>query len=611
MSGLSDVKLHFVETLDDVLALRNWLGDRRPVHALAFDTETTGLKVGEDIVRVVQIGDGIHGWVMPWGREIGQSGKFLPGWGHAVFHDILRTWDGGLIAHNAKFDVGMLEHMGIWMPKHQIRDTRIMAHVLEPHRLTALKDVSNRYVDGAASIAQFDLMKSGLIGDWNWGTIPVDFQQYWVYAALDPVLTYRMDEILYPKVMQDAPAAYTLESQVLWTIYAMERYGAFIDKPYAEEAFNQFKLDIEQIELIVKEKYKISPGSNAAVVRVLQDAGYQFTKATATGAVALDKEVLSGIDHELAHMVLRRRKMQKLASTYLSHFVNDLDSDSLIHPSINTLGARTSRMSMSDPNLQNLPRRSEDDEDATRVRRSVRRRTPGHTMVMCDFDQVEMRIMADFCGDPGLKRAFNGDIDFFTTLARSVYADETIEKKNPKRQVVKNAGYATIYGAGLEKFAVTAGISIEQARLVRHRWDQLYPGTHKFQNAIINLAIERREVEGTPYVRCPITGRKQVADAGKEYALVNYLIQGAAASIFKQKLVALDEAGLGQWMVVPVHDEIVLDVPTEEVPNVVRTLESIMNDNEALSVPLSASVSYGETWGDKQDWVWNDHQTKV
>ncbi len=603
MAGLSNVKLHFIDSFDDVTRFFQWLGERRPLDAIAIDTESSGLRVGHDIVRTIQVGDGEHGWVAPWFNETGVSGEYLPGWGHALFYDVVKKWPGDYIMHNAKFDKGMLDHMRVNVPKHRIRDTRIMAHVLEPHRLTALKEVANRYVDGAASISQFNLTKS-MIENWDWGTIPVNFQDYWTYAALDPVLTYRVDEILYPKVMSDAPVAFDLENKVLWTIYAMERYGAYINVDYAKQSLEAFRFEVERIEQECKEKYKVSPGSNAAVVRVLQDVGYEFTKATATGAVALDKEVLSGIDHELARWVLRRRKLQKLASTYLEHFVNDVDSDSLLHPSINTLGARTSRMSMSDPNFQNLPRRSDADQDATTVRRSVERRTENHTMIMCDFDQVEMRIMADFCQDPGLRDAFKGDTDFFTRLARAIYSDDSIIKQDPRRQVTKNAGYATIYGAGIEKFAITAGVSIEQARLVRTRWDQLYPGTHKFQNDIINLAISRRELEGLPYVRCPITGRKQVADPGKEYALVNYLIQGAAAAIFKQKLLALDEAGLGQWMVVPVHDEIVLDVPNEHVYDTVHTLDAIMNDNETLSVPLTASVSSGQTWGDKTDWKW-------
>jgi DNA polymerase-1 len=184
-----------------------------------------------------------------------------------------------------------------------------------------------------------------------------------------------------------------------------------------------------------------------------------------------------------------------------------------------------------------------------------------------------------------------------------VYNDESIVKSDPRRQVVKNAGYATIYGAGVEKFARTAGITYEQGQAVRHRWNALFPGVTRLQQEVQNVAIRRRTDEGLPYVRCPVTRRRQVADPGKEYALVNFLIQGAAAAVLKKKLIELDSAGLGEYMVVPVHDEIILDVPLEALDDAADTLRDIMNDDTMFDVPLSASVSYGPTWGSKESYV--------
>jgi DNA polymerase-1 len=315
--------------------------------------------------------------------------------------------------------------------------------------------------------------------------------------------------------------------------------------------------------------------------------------------VALDKEVLGGIDHPLALTVLAYRKIQKLASTYLSHFVHEVDDDHLIHPSINVLGARTSRMSMERPNLQNLPRRSEGDAPANAVRTCVSAR-PGNVMMMCDFDQVEMRMLASMANEESMIAAFKGDTDFFVALARMVYGDESIVKADPRRQVVKNAGYATIYGAGIAKFAKTAGISYEQGQTVRQRWDALFPRVAAFQREVIGIAQSRYRNEGRPYVRCPVTRRYQVADPGKEYALVNFLIQGAAAAVLKKKLIELDNAGFGPYMVVPVHDEIILDVPKEHAADAAYALRKVMNDDEMFTVPLSASVSWGPTWGAKE-----------
>lgn len=582
--SLTDVKLHLVDSIDEVLKLNAWLGERREHHALAFDTETTGLVIGRDHVRMCQIGDARHGWAIPLER-----------WG-GVFEDVVKRWDGVWLAHNAKFDCGHLRNSGIHMPRERTHDTRIMAHVLQPNMSTALKNVAGRLIDPAARNLQDDLKNTV----WNWADVPLDYQPYWTYAALDPVLTWQVYDALWPRVQAECPEAFQLENEVSWVIERTERYGAHVNRAYAREKFEAFTRYVEDTEAWCVEHYDVRPGSNAAVVAILQDAGHTFTKATQSGAVALDAEVLGGIDHPLAQVVLQRRRIQKLASTYLRHFVEEADEDDLIHPSINVLGARTSRMSMESPNLQNLPRRSESNPAADTIRECVATRHERGSMVMCDFDQVEMRMLASMAREESMIRAFRGDEDFFVTLARMVYEDPSIIKSDPRRQVVKNAGYATIYAAGVTKFAQTAGISVDQARRVRKRWDDLFPGVARFQQDVIRVGAERARTEGRPYVRCPVTRRYQVCDRGKEYALVNYLIQGAAAAILKRKLIELDDAGLGEWMVAPVHDEIVLDVPEEHVPDVVDILRKVMNDDAMFEVPLTASVSYGPTWGAKE-----------
>lgn len=587
--SLAGTKLHYVDSIDDVLKMHEWLGVRREYHALAFDTETTGLVVGQDRVRLVQVGDGQHGWAIPFDRWSG------------LFQDLAQRWDGTWIAHNAKYDVGMLDHEGIQLPRARVVDTRIMHHVLYPHYSTALKNIATRLIDASAAQGQEELNKAiGGKGGWTWATVPLTYQPYWSYAALDTVLTWKVYELLWPQVQADCPEAFELENSVSWVIERMERYGAHIDVVYAEQKLAAFTQYVESAEKWCWDNYRVKPGSNAAIVKILQGEGFEFTKATASGAVALDKEVLGAIDHPLAQTVLQRRQLQKLASTYLSHFISETDENDCIHPSINVLGARTSRMSMERPNLQNLPRKSEWNPGAETIRNCVDTRWDNGSLVMCDFDQVEMRMLASMADETSMIEAFKGDTDFFVALARMIYSDESIIKSDPRRQVTKNAGYATIYGAGIAKFSATAGIPFEQGQAVRHRWDVLFPRVLGFQQQVQQVALHRRNSEGVPYVRCPVTQRRQVADPGKEYALVNFLIQGAAAAVLKKKLLECDAAGLGEWMVVPVHDEIICDVPAEHVADVADTLKKIMNDDTMFSVPLTASVSYGPRWGSKE-----------
>lgn len=615
MAGLENVTLHLIESLDDVLAFREWLGNRRPTNALGLDTETSGLE-RDARVRLVQFGDHEHGWAIEREEWLG------------IVRDVVRRWEGDFILHNAPFDAVRLERScGIKLPRERIHDTMPQARINEPNASMALKSQSTRHVDAAAASLQFDvatLGKSTLGGrlapmlGWTWANVPTNYGPYWKYGALDPVLAYHLDLVHRPQVEAEAPRAYDLERAVMWVAVNMTDYGARVDRKYAAEKKREFDDYCEQVEVWCRDEYGIKPGSNAAVAAKLLDAGFNLTKRTEKGATALDAEVLEEIDHPLAQAVLRRRRLQKLSSTYLRFYSENADSDDLVHPNINTLGAVTSRMSMDSPNLQNLPVRGNNPEVKV-VRNCIISRwvefwgplvdyrpTRHGALLMVDFSQIEARLLAHFAREQHMIDAFAGERDFFINLACRIYQVEDMARDDLRRQVTKNATYAILYGAGIRKFSQTAGITETAANEFMRTWNTLFPGVRAFQNAVQNTALQRRADEGVAYARSPLTGRRYVAQAGKEYALVNYVIQGVAAEVLKLKLVELDAAGLGRYMVAPVHDEVILDVPDADVADVVRTLELIMNDDSLFDVPVRAEVSYGRRWGEKQPWAWGE-----
>jgi len=611
--SLDDVQLNLITSIDDVLRLKEWLGRRRSMNAIALDTETSGFNsLGpqdkRDRVRLIQIGDDVAGWAFARDDWLG------------LLKDIVGQWQGDWILHNAPFDLTFLDHdCGVHIPRGKVRDTMVRARINEPHMSMGLKQQAVRHVDPAAGGLQAELAGT----KWTWANVPIDYEPYWLYGALDPVLTYKLEEHHKPITDAEAPEAFELEMAVMWVVERMRWYGAHVHRRGAHENLIKFAHYAEQVEAWCDENYGVKPGSNAAIVAILQDAGYTFSKATASGAIALDKEVLEGIDHPLAAAVLGRRQAQKMASTYLRFYVENADENDLLHPSFNTLGARTSRMSCSDPNLQNLPRLGTnrfadvvrncftsrwippevmDHFDASNEPFTEKDAQKYGSLIMCDFDQIEMRMLAHFAKEEGMINAFKSDGDFFVNLARQVFQDETITKKDKRRQITKNAGYAKIYSAGVAKFAATAGIPVSQARDFLTRFDQLYPGVLRFQNEVLQLAMERQRETGYAYARSPLTNRKYVADKRKEYTLINYIVQGAAAEVNKRKLIELDAAGLGEFMFATVHDEVLLDVPPGQAYDVVNTLNEVMNDDKLLSVPITAGVSFGAQWGRKKDW---------
>lgn len=594
-SPLERVQLHRIDDVDDVREFLDWFdhtGD-----SLGVDTESTGFKWhGDDYVRTVQVGDEEHGWFMRWDRWSG------------LFESIIKVHvaDGGwLDLMNAKFDYAFLRKAGVKLPQDRMRDVGVMAHVLESHMSRALKNQAARHIDPRANALQHELDEAlSSRSEWTWATIPDDFRPYWTYAALDPVLTTLIRKKHLPVVEAQAPRAYEIENAFQWVALKAETYGACVDVPYAEDHYRKFVAYCDDVETWCKSEYGISPGSNQKVVAKLQELGFTdgyFTKETARGAVALDAGVLEAIDHPLAQAVLQRRQLQKIASTYLKFYVSHVDSDSAIHPSMNTCGALTGRMTMSEPNLQNLPVRGTN--PGVKVVRNCIVSRPGHTLIMVDFDQVEMRGLAIMSGDPGLIAAFSGGQDFFVEIARAVFDDPTLVKSDPRRQPVKNGMYARIYGAGLVKQAATAGVSLEQMRYVSNGLNQRFPGIETYARSVIDQAIrDGRESGGPAYTTCPLSGQRFHADRGKEYALVNYKIQGWAAKLLKLKALELDAAGLGDYIIAFVHDEILFDVPNELVRDAIHTIQKIMNDDTMYPVAIRASVSTGQRWGEKTEW---------
>lgn len=586
---LDNIKVTLVSDTEEAYQFYQWMSEQT---SIAIDSETTGLDTYTDRVRVLQFGNDDEAWVIPI--------EGTDAWGGLAV-DVLKKYNGPIIMHHAKYDVNMIDvTLGYRIDISKVQDTMLMARVSEPLRPASLKVLSSRYVDSRAMAADRDLHEKMKAGGHTWATVPLTFEPYWYYAGLDTILTHRLASHLRPAVAAEYEHSYQLELAAAQVCGMMERHGALIDHDYTVKTMNGLNDYVAQVADWTMKEYGVKAGANADIVKVLTDAGFEFTKATKMGAVALDKEVLSGIDHPLATAVLARRQSQKVVSAYLRHFATEVDSAGRIHPRINSCGARTGRMSMDSPNLQNLPRRG-----TTPVADAVRNcivADEGHTLLMCDFSQIEWRLFASLAGSQDMVDAFQAD-DFFTEMARQVYNDELIITKDERRRITKNAMYAIIYGAGPEKFAKTAGISLAEAKRFSGLLEHKYPAIRRLQMTIDRIARERLASTGEAFVKSPLTGRRYAIDDDAVYKLMNYLIQGTAAEVLKLKLIELSQAGLERYMVVPVHDEVILEVPNEDLDDVAHTVFSIMNDANLFAVPVTATMDVGHAWGQKKEYV--------
>lgn len=602
-NGLQGVEVFLVDSVEMAGKFISWLGERRPLNAIAIDTET-GEIPGKDRkgalspwhgqLRLVQVGDGMTGWAIPWNDWKG------------VFYDAMSKFDGPIVCHNIAFESKWFDIHSTWkMPWERAHDTMIMSKIINPLEHAALKELTQKYVDKAAAAAQSALDYGMTENGWTWGTVPVNYEQYWQYGALDTILTMRLFERFWdycaPGKIFSLP--YELEMNTRRIVTKMELNGARLDLDYSQKKYDELLDYSKNVADWAKSTYNLSIGSNQQLTKTFSNLGFEITERTESGQLSASADQLKLISRdgnpaskELADATLKYRKALKLANTYFFNFLND-NVDGFVHPSVQTMGARTGRMSIKDPALQTLPK-----GDDT-VRRAFLPKDPDHVIITSDLDQVEFRMFSSLSKDPNLIQLFlRADAtgsDPFTEIGREVYQDPNMQKSDKRRALIKGVVYGRLYGAGVAKQALTAGVPEEQMRAVSNAFDERYPGMQVFQKGVEQIGLSRLQEEGVGYVKT-WTGRQIPCDQDRVYTLVNYLIQGGAAEIFKANLIKLDQADLTDLLIVPVHDEIVLNAPREDAEEIKQLVKKCMTTTEGWDVPLTADVDGPlENWGAK------------
>lgn len=604
-AGLENVQLHIVDSIEKAQSFLTWLSQRRPHNAISIDTETGeipgnntkhALSPWHGRLRLVQVGDGEQGWAIPWEDWAG------------VFYEAMRKFDGLIICHNISFEAKWFEITSKWsVPWQRAHDTMIMSQIINPIESAALKKLTQQHVDPKAAALQKHLDEELHKNGWTWGTVPTSFEPYWAYGALDTVLTMKLFDRFWQYCGPGKPysVAYELEMATRKVATKMEMNGARVDLDYSQAKYEELTKYGEQVRDWGLKTYGKSITSNIQLVKILESLGAEITETTPSGQKSASKDQMLKLLRDgneevkqLADIVLKQRKADKLASTYFKNFLES-NIEGIVHPQINTLQARTGRMSITEPALQTLP-----SGDAT-VRRAFIPKDEDHVIISSDLDQVEFRLTANFSKDPQLIELFlesdrtGGDV--FTEIMRQVYQDPNAEKSDPRRKLIKGVVYGKLYGAGVATMALTAGVSEMQMKSVVDAFDQNYPGVRKMAQEIEDSGMRRLRSEGVGYVTTR-SGRRLPCDDDRVYSLTNYLIQASAAEVFKANLVKLDKADLSDYLIVPVHDEIVLQAPKDEVEEIMQVVKDCMTTTKDWEVPLTAGVDGPfDNWGQKYD----------
>ena len=590
------MQVHYVETVKDCENFLRWLGERRPESTIAIDTETTGLQWWTpQFLRMVQFGDSEQGWSIPfkwWAGVIKQAMAYIV------------KADMRVVMHNAKFDMHALESAGLPLPDwRRVEDTLVLDHLLDSSKPHSLKPIAARLFGQEALAGQAMLKQDMQKHGWTWATIPENHQTYWAYAAMDTVLTHRVWAQHEGPVKRLYLPAYEREMTVMAVLYGAENRGMRIDPVYTEGLWDEWYLEMKVVEEKLNAYGIKNPNANKQIEAALRlaDPEWHPDEWTASGEAKMDKDVLGKLDSEIGGLVLRYRRLRKWSKAYLGAFLDQRDSGDRLHPTIRTLGARTGRMSITEPPLQTLPR-------GASIRNCVIP-ADGHSLLSIDYDTMEYRVFAAYAGAEIIQQAIKDGIDLHILTASLAYGIPGDQVTKSQRQISKNTAYGRIYGAGPAKIAVTASapdtngqftlVTEQEVANFLEQFDAKVPEVSTFMRTVEDIAKNRLREEGQAYINSS-GGRRIPGDPDRLYALVNYLVQGSCADVFKQKIVEIANAGLDHHIILPVHDELIFEVPKDEFNDLAPELERIMKDETTFSVPLTVGASGPlERWGDK------------
>ena len=397
----------------------------------------------------------------------------------------------------------------------------------------------------------------------------------------------------------------TMELPLVPILAAMEVEGVAVDCDLLGAISAEMHQRITAIESEVQEVagYTFNPGSTQQLGRFLyDDLGLASGRKTKTGR-STDADTLEALrgEHAVVDLILEWRQLTKLKSTYVDALPLLCTADSRVHTSFNQAVATTGRLSSSDPNLQNIPVRT---QWGQRIRRAFHADAE-QRLISADYSQVELRVLAHVTGEKELIEAFKRGEDIHRRTAAEVYAVEPDAVTPDMRRIAKVVNFGVVYGLSDFGLARDTGMSREDAHVFIDAYFRNFPAVTAYLESVRNHAREYGWVETfigrRRYIADIRAANRQLRFAAERMA-VNMPIQGGAADIMKQAMILVDEAlrerGLRSRILLQVHDELLLEAPAEEVDELVVLLRERMGAAEALKVPLDVDVKVGDNWGD-------------
>lgn len=582
----------------------------------AFDTETTGLRPLQSALCGISIavapGSAVY---VPFGHA---EGPQLPAAQViAALKPFFENPDKATYAHNAKFDIEMLLGAGITV-RGLAFDTMIVAALLG--KRVGLKDLAFFELQLLHEMTSIEELIGKASKQITFDKVPVALAT--PYAAADADMTLRLVHALEPQLATNERLATLfrrLELPLVDVLVKMEQAGIGLDKPYIEHLGVKFGARIGEIEheiyQIAERPFNINSSDQLSDILFgkisLPTEGVSRTAKTKKYSITADTlERLRAADTSgMCERILEYRQLSKLKSTYVDALPDLVNPQTgRVHTTYNQVGAATGRLSSTEPNLQNIPVRTQEGRE---IRRGFVA-APGHTFIAADYSQIELRVLAYITRDPSLVRAFQEGQDIHTATAAQLFGLPIEQVDKYQRRIAKSVVFGVIYGMSAFGLAQRTELNRTDAQALIDGLFARFPGIR----AYISETLERGQANG--YVSTIFGRRREMRDlqtkgprrAAAEREAVNAPIQGTAADIMKIAMVklsrAIDERGLRTRMLLQVHDELILEAPDDEVEiakDLVRVVmehayELTWTDENGVEqhVPLGVDVETGPNW---------------
>ena len=581
------------------LAEASWIG---------LDTETTSTDAMQaDLVGIslaVQAGEGFY---IPVGHRTGE--QQLP---FRQVTDALRPFLEDpkklILGHNLKYDILVLMQHGL-TPANLAFDTMIAEWLVDPssHRL-GLKDMAESYL-GAAMTHIEELIGKGK-AQISMADVPVENAA--PYAAADAEITIRLRPILVKRMVEANVTRVfeEIEMPLVPVLAKIEQAGVELDVAFLQSMSGELSQRMIEIEkkVIQAVGYSFNLNSTQQLSKVLFETlrlePPDRRKKTASGHFSTSADVLEELrgEHPVVDMILEYRELSKLKSTYTDSLPLEINPRTgRVHTSYNQTGSVTGRLASSDPNLQNIPTRT---ELGRRVRQGFIA-GPGKVLLSVDYSQIELRIVAHMSGDEAMLAAFHAGQDIHTATAAAILSKKLGDVTRDERRHAKAINFGLIYGMSAFGLTRTTDLTLGEAEQFVKAYFQQFPGVKAYLDGIRKLAAQQGYVETLlgrrryfPALRNPLNIAMRNRE---EREAINAPIQGTAADIMKIAMIRLPpvllKEKLNAALLLQVHDELVLEVPQPELQETARVVQQTMEGAYTLSIPLLTEAKWGTHWG--------------